>query len=461
MFGTSIEVQHDNNAPIIIGENNQLITIIQQAFGEDVKKELVEILTFQIVNYFKSIDVKLDNLADEKGLRDYLFGQIQEALKNNRLLLEQLKESQGEIEKNKAYIIKMEQNTTDTDYQSILQKAKEALDNYDSEKYQSVLKTFQENKRFQEEVKNQANSHYLRATDYIRNGNYKDAQAQLEIAVRYDPDNGYYLLHYGNTFHHLCQYQEALLNFEKALLFFQAIDDKEGSGETLNNIALISMAKGDLYEALEYFEQSLEIAIAFGDKLGEGITLSNIGLIYHEIGYHIQALVYFRQSLEIAVTVGNKHGEGTALNNIGLIYQKKGDRSKALVYFERSLKISVIIGNKLDEIATLANIGLIYQVQGDLQTALKYFERSLKISQAIGDQSGEGMTFLEMGYIYWKNNDFKEVIKNWTNAYSIAKKIEYAKLLNTLEKLAKTKFGQEDGLAFWESLSVHPDSIAY
>jgi len=71
-----------------------------------------------------------------------------------------------------------------------------------------------------------------------------------------------------------------LAYLEKSLKIQVAIGDKSGEGATLNNIATIYKARGDLTKALEYLEKSLKIRVAIGDKSGECATRFNMGHIY-------------------------------------------------------------------------------------------------------------------------------------------------------------------------------------
>ena len=452
MMDNTITIEGDNTAPIVVGNNNHLTTIIHQALGSDVSQAIIDALTLQIVTHFTTLEVKLDTLAQNQGLSNYLLTQIQEASRENKMLQDQLRESQQDREKDRATILKMEQETQSADYKLVLQEAQKALESYDSQTYQSILKHYQEDQRFAQELKNHANSHYLRGMDYKRNSNYKDARIQLETAVRYAPENGEYLLSYGSTLLYLSEYDEALRLFTKALSIFQAIGDSENEGVTLNNIGQIYKSWGDLSTALTYLEKSLSLCQSIGDKSGEGTMLNNMGQIYAVQNDHTKALKYLEQSLSIAKAIGDKEGEGVTLNNLSQIYHTQGDLTTALTYLQRALAISQAIGDKSGEGATLNNMGQIYQSKSDRITALNYYEKSLTICQIIGNPLGEGATLFNIGHIHWENEDHERAVRNWVEAYRIAKKTQRAQALSNLEELAKG-LGHEEGLELWEKLS--------
>ena len=432
---------------------NVVILVLNQ-LDQKANNQLVDALTKQMINHFDQINVNMDRFKESKRepFVNYLATQLRIAYKSSISLNEQLAKAQKEREKDRLYILKIKKENKSADYKQILKEAQEALDNYDSEKYQAILKRFEEDKRFNEDRKNQANSHYLRGRDYVRNNNYKDAKTQFKIASGYDSEKGEYQLMYGMALHHLSEYDKALIIFKDVLSLFQASKDRENEGATLNNIAIIYKARGDLTTALTYLQQSLAIRQAIGDKSGEGATLNNISQIYDARGDLTTALTYLQQSLAIQQAIGDKSGEGATLNNIATIYKARGDLTTALTYLQQSLAIYQTIGDKSGEGVTLNNIATIYKARGDLPTALTYLQQSLAIYQAIGDKSGEGTTLNNIGYIHWANDDHDQATRNWVEAYRIAKKIEYAELLNALEGLAK-QLGHEEGLGYWERLS--------
>ncbi len=263
---------------------------------------------------------------------------------------------------------------------------------------------------------------------------------------------GYFFNQLGLLYDSIGAYGHALTYLQQSLAIHKAIGDKSGEGTTLNNISQIYDARGDLTTALTYLQQSRAIYQAIGDKSGEGTSLNNIAAIYQARGDLTTALRYLQQSRAIYQAIGDKEGEGSSLNNIAAIYHARGDLTTALTYWQQSLAIRQAIGDKSGEGSTLNNISQIYDARGDLTTALTYLQQSLAISQAIGDKSGEGRTLNNIGYIHLANDDHDHAIQNWVEAYCIAKKIEYAELLNALEGLAK-KLGHEEGLGLWETLS--------
>jgi CHAT domain-containing protein len=86
---------------------------------------------------------------------------------------------------------------------------------------------------------------------------------------------------------------------------------------------------GDYKQAIQYHQQSLEIVRAIGDKQGEGNSLNNLGNAYYLLSDYKQAIQYHQQSLKIDKALGDKQGEGISLNNLGVALLYSGNPKAA------------------------------------------------------------------------------------------------------------------------------------
>ena len=76
--------------------------------------------------------------------------------------------------------------------------------------------------------------------------------------------------------------------------------------ESLNNIVVVHLNKGDYDKALEYYDKSLKIREELGDKYGMGYSLVNIGLVHYDKGEYNKAIEYLEKSLAIQKEIGFK-----------------------------------------------------------------------------------------------------------------------------------------------------------
>ncbi|MGB3651658.1 MAG: tetratricopeptide repeat protein [Rivularia sp. (in: cyanobacteria)] len=219
------------------------------------------------------------------------------------------------------------------------------------------------------------------------------------------------------------EYQEALNNFEQALVIFREIGDDENQGTTFNNIGEVYRNLGEYAKALDYYQQSLAIDKKIGNKEGEGTILNNIGIVYDSLGEYPKALDYYQQALTIIKQVKDKAGEGSTLNNIGSVYDNLGEYPKALNYYQQSLAIRKQVGDKAGEGNALNNIGFVYNNFGEYRKALNYYQQALTIIKQVGDKAGEGTILNNIGEIYHDLEEYPKTLNYYQQANRIHKQV--------------------------------------
>jgi CHAT domain-containing protein/tetratricopeptide (TPR) repeat protein len=256
------------------------------------------------------------------------------------------------------------------------------------------------------------------------------------------------------------QYQEALGQFQQALIIARELNDKAEAERILNQIGLAYNALGDYAKALDYYQQALKIREQFGDKMGgefllfqnrpevgkSGAIHFNIGQVYLRLGEYTKALEFFGQASATSKKSGDKAGEvrilnaignlysklekyelakdfyqqslaiietiktdkklleGVTLHNISVVYLRQGKYELALDLFQKSLTIYKQFGNRQSEGVILHNIGKAYQELGKSELAWDFYQQALIIAQEIGDKPGEGNAFKNIGYLLEKQN---------------------------------------------------------
>jgi len=198
---------NDNNESVVIADanltkiensinnNRNTIILIFQRLNRKPSSELIDHYTRDMIYHFNQIHIDLKKFKHKESFLEYLEAQVKEAITKGKPLKEQLDKAQKQREKQLAYIDKLRETNTSLDYQKVLDEAREALVNYDSPKYHRILKGFQTTPRLQKDIKDKANSHFMRANEYYQKSQYKEAIFQMEEAIRFDNQNmGYYLI---------------------------------------------------------------------------------------------------------------------------------------------------------------------------------------------------------------------------------------------------------------------------
>ena len=135
-----------------------------------------------------------------------------------------------------------------------------------------------------------------------------------------------------------------------------------------------------------------------------GESLTDIGLLYVNKGDYDKALDCYGRSLAIQGELDDKQGIGRNLCNIGIMHADKGDYNKAAEYLEKSLAIQKEIGFKELELETTTYLYLSYKYLGkdydlnEIRRLIKdaeniEFEVNFRIYELLDDT-----TYLETAY---------------------------------------------------------------
>ena len=183
-----------------------------------------------------------------------------------------------------------------------------------------------------------------------------DLQRQIEGLEESAPESSLLITLYNNlgeAYESEYAYEEALVQYEKALALAKAKSNLAGQARSLLNLGNSVRRSGRPAQAIEYYEQGLEIYHEIGDHNGEAASLGNLGLTYNSLGHYQQAIGFYQQSLEIYRETGARNGEAYSLGSLGNAYNSRGQYQRAIDFLQQSLEIEREIGNRKGEADSL------------------------------------------------------------------------------------------------------------
>ncbi|MEL6814615.1 MAG: CHAT domain-containing tetratricopeptide repeat protein, partial [Cyanobacteria bacterium J06598_3] len=223
----------------------------------------------------------------------------------------------------------------------------------------------------------------------------------------------------GNAYAELGNLETARDRYEQAAALYRELNDIEGTGTVLNNLASLYSDLGDRTLALESYNQALEIAIQLEDTLSQATTRNNLGVAYTAWDEPNRAIEQHTEALKLYKSVADKDGEANALSNLGSAYSALDKKETALDYYQQAAEIYQTTGKRSRRATVLNNIGQIYQDAGAIETALEKFEQALTLFQEISNVPEQAVTLNNIGNAYSALNDTTTALSFYQQALEL------------------------------------------
>jgi tetratricopeptide (TPR) repeat protein len=207
---------------------------------------------------------------------------------------------------------------------------------------------------------------------------------------------------------------------ERALKAAQKGTDRRTLSGVLNQLGLVTQARGDYAAARKYFEQSLELAQALGDREVIANNLLNLGEVARLQGDYAAARKFYQESLELAQALSDRQVIASNLGNLGSVAQSQGDYAAARKFYQESLDLAKALGDRKVIASILGNLGIVAQLQGDYAAARKFYQESLDLAKALGDRKVIASILGNLGILARSQGDNEAARKFYQEALDLA-----------------------------------------
>ncbi len=281
----------------------------------------------------------------------------------------------------------------------------------------------------------------------------------------------------------LAAYAEARRLFQRALAISESALGPEhpNTATSLNNLAGLLQAQGDLAGARPLYERALAIREkALGPEHPDTATsLNNLAALLQDQGDLAGARPLYERALAIwERALGPEHPNiAQSLNNLAGLLQDQGDLAGARPLYERALAIvEKVLGPKHPNSASsLNNLAELLHAQGDLAGARPLFERALATREkSLGPEHPDtAMSLNNLASLLQAQGDLAGAWPLYERALAIHEKAlgpEHSETARSLNNLASLLQAQGDftgarplyerALALWEKAlgPEHPDT---
>lgn len=189
-------------------------------------------------------------------------------------------------------------------------------------------------------------------------------------------------LHYQGITQAKNQNLEAAVSlWQQALLIYREIDDCQGIGNVLGNLALADHFLGNYTQAIEYHQQNLDLEQAVSQHPRTELPLEEADVHDYLYGEYTDA----RQ-------VGSPRSYGYAWFGLGFTYYWLNDYAKAIDAYNLSLNFTHQTNDRPNTVRVLAQLGEVYFYLADYEQSIKHHQQAVDQTEEIAQNSAENLS---------------------------------------------------------------------
>jgi predicted ATPase len=159
--------------------------------------------------------------------------------------------------------------------------------------------------------------------------------------------------------------ERADARLEESLALFQALGDRGGIADVLNEQGSIAYLFGDYPQAAHLYEEALALYRELGDRPGIAWVLHCLGDNAREQADTARATALLEESLALYRDQGFVVSVAGALNGLGDVVSRQGEYARAMALYWEALALTQDVGEGWEIVWPLRNLGWLALVVGD------------------------------------------------------------------------------------------------
>jgi signal transduction histidine kinase len=171
--------------------------------------------------------------------------------------------------------------------------------------------------------------------------------------------------------------------FKTGLRLSKDLNHLEGLGNSLNNLGLLSLQKGNIDSALVLFRRSTAYKISAFDTLGLSYNYDNLAQAFSILERKDSAYKYFELAIEFKNLSKERTGKAIVQNNFAEQLLKEHKLDKAEELFSEALLVAKDIGFKDLEDHILLKLSELYEKRGQAALALKTYKSHIDLKDSL------------------------------------------------------------------------------
>ena len=225
----------------------------------------------------------------------------------------------------------------------------------------------------------------------------------------------------GNLYESWEKYDEAVIEFEKGLVFTNHSKFGELRAKLLSNLGGTLKYKGEYEKAIQAFLNAIEIREGLQDSRGLAYSYAGLGSLYEQIDDHSKALDAYKKSLDL-FTITNPSIIPAIYFNIGNVYFAQGDYDGAWDSYDKFQQSSS--APALNKSKLYNSLGAVLQEKMLYAEARKYYARSLALIDTLDEQREQAVIKNNLGKLFYLERDYQSALPLFDEALSLLDSIE-------------------------------------
>lgn len=230
-----------------------------------------------------------------------------------------------------------------------------------------------------------------------------------------------------NTYLQLSDINNAEDAIRRQLAIARDNQDFQNQIFALNNLATLFLQKGENIAAQETLEDALVVARNVTNLEGQGLSLSNLSLVAIRTGDYNKAVKIGEYALTFRRQIGDIVGEANTLNNLGDAYLAMGDYPNTIGNYSLAIRLAKKSFQRPSQLRAIDGLVTANTALGRYDLALKLLENRFTVTDSINNPAEKLKYLLVSGEIYEKMGNFTKAKDLYTQAISIAQKLEDSK----------------------------------
>ncbi|MBA3829791.1 MAG: tetratricopeptide repeat protein [Taibaiella sp.] len=214
------------------------------------------------------------------------------------------------------------------------------------------------------------------------------------------------------------EYDEGLIELEKAFVIAKHIKNRKLEARVLNNFGNIYRDLGDIANALNYFETALAINEELGDEFAQSINLGSISNLLYDLNDYDSALEYALKCLPIFERSHDTSRKMAIYNTLGNISFKQDKFADALHYFQENMNQSE--AETASYVMAESGMGKVYYKMHDFINAHKFLSNAATQSHELANIEVQIISQFYLGRMFMDEGHYRQALTYLNNAFSLA-----------------------------------------